>query len=376
MINILFANLMIVFYLYSFGKKVLSSKRMWGLEVVLFVLLEVSSYFHYIEWRYVVVMLGVIGYVLIKYMDTTSYKLLMSSLFIGCLVVSEVLSASLMHMVIGVEAMDYKMGEYTLLLVFECLVFFVLLYGVYIGWYRKKYLPKYTWMLVVLPVSSVLLMLNLKEYFMLFKEDVFVVMSIFGVLVSNVVIFYLYFKVLDMYVLEKELRQLEMQYDAMSNLYGSSASFLHEVTHRLFKMKNMETKVLKYEVDGLCSFLLQQFRSTQTNCLALQKAINRYMQQIIESGIQIKIMMDYIAFEHLDVLFMELIELGIAACKECVKERYICFKSDKNHCVVLHMECAGYIDGNAITIPNKAKMFCEKVSGTTKLTIVFEGDNL
>ena len=76
MINIVFANLMLVISLCWFMEKVLSSKRIIGIEVILFVLLEVSSYFKDIECRYVVVLLGIIGYVMIKYKEKTNYKLL------------------------------------------------------------------------------------------------------------------------------------------------------------------------------------------------------------------------------------------------------------------------------------------------------------
>ena len=132
---------------------------------------------------------------------------------------------------------------------------------------------------------------------------------------------------------------------------------------------------MKCEVYGLCSFLLQQFRSTQTNCLGLQKAIHRYRQQIVEYGIQIKISMDYVVFEQLDALFVELLELGISASKKCVDNRYIHFKSYKSHSVVLQMECSGCLDASGI-VCDRAKVFCEVDKGVSKLTIVFNGECL
>lgn len=378
MINIVLTNLMMVIFLYRFLEKVLSSKRIFGLEVCLFVLLEVSSYFQIIEWRYVVVVIGIVGYALLKYKDAIGYKLLMSCVFVVCLVISEVVCASLMHSILGINAADYRLIEYTLLLICVYLLLYVMLFSVvkWMNLYKRKHLPEYTWLLGILPVTSILFLLNLKEYFSLFRQDVLLISSLFGVLFANVIIFYLYFKVLDRYALEKQVNHLENQYLAMSTLYGSSASFLHEVTHRLFHMKSMPVNEIKNEIDDLCGYLLQQFRSTQTSCMVLQRVIQENYKKLVEKNILVKVDMDYVEFQQ-DNLFSLLMDMGIRLCENVEGNRFIHFKSRCiNDRVVLCMECSGVLLSDDVNEICGCKVFYEQKNKIAKVTLVFEGDSI
>ena len=226
---------------------------------------------------------------------------------------------------------------------------------------------------MVLPITSIVLLLNLEDYFGVFKQDVFVVLGLFGVLFSNIIVFYLFFKLLDMYVLEKEMHRLENRCMSLSNLYSASASFLHDVTNRVFYLNKLDGDALKYEVSKLCTMLFQQFRSKQTICIALQNSISKYESRLIEYGISLKVDMDYVEFDNSEI-FDCLLEMGIVACSS-VDERFITIKSTfVNQCVVLRMCCAGKckeIDEIRRNV-DCSKVFYEW-NGFSEITMVFHG---
>lgn len=373
MIRLLLCNFLIVGSLWMFCNGLMSRKYHNYLhELVLFLWLCGSSYCGFLWLRVCLVVLGCFWYVYSKYVAIGWFRMLVLCIYLGCLMISEWVCVSWYRIVSGLDFSDYNTGFYVMLLCSVFLLVFVLLYMVYqmIGVYKRKYWIKNVWMFCVLPMSSLILFLNIEDLFSLVVFDELALIGLFGVLVSNVMVFLLYRQVVKMDVLKEEYDVLESKYDSLHSLYVSNCRFLHDVSRRVFKLKNDNDNELRAGLDEMCCVLFQQFHNLQTDCIPLRNVLMKYQKELGEWQIDVHSDMQIWHSSFCEELFTRLVEYGIAACKNVDGMRSMMFSSYHFHNVDVLKCVFSCNDEYDVDVPFENMYSRRFVDGFCELTFV------
>ena len=127
-------------------------------------------------------------------------------------------------------------------------------------------------------------------------------------------------------MLKQEYAFLDDKYHSLHDLYASNCSFLHEVTRKIFKLKNDDSE-LHTGLDELCCVLFQQFYNTQTDCIPLRNVLVKYQKKLREWQIDVHSDMQIWHSSFCEELFTNLVEYGIAACTSVDGIRSMMFSS-------------------------------------------------
>lgn len=377
MINVLLCNLLMVIGLRLFSCGLMSRKyHHYFHEVVLYAILCVSSYCGFI-WLRVLVVIGVCSwYVCSKYVAIRSFQILVLCVYFVCLRMSEWVCASVFHKVEGLSAYDYGTGMYALLLCFTFMMLFVLLYVAYqmLYAYKMKFWMKYVWMLCILPVSSLLLFLNIEDVFVLFVFDELVVVALLGVFLSNLIVLFMYRQVVELCVVKEKYMELENKYFSLHELYASSCVLLHEVSRKVFLLKNESDDALRLGVQDLSGVLFHQFHNTHTNCASLRKVLVKYQKELGEWQIDVHSDMRIWHSSFCEELFECLMEYGISLCQRVSGLRSMIFESyEYHHMVVLkYVVSCNEKDMVDVKIPFGEMHSIKIVDGFCEITLVFD----
>ncbi|MBQ9841213.1 MAG: hypothetical protein IJO78_06450 [Erysipelotrichaceae bacterium] len=329
MINILLCNLLMVICLWWFSQSLMSRKyHHYVHEILVFVMLCVSSYCGFVWLRVLLVIVVCTWYVCSKYIADKQFQMLVLCVYFGCISLCEWLCASVFCQLEGLRMYDYGTGLYTLLLCFTFLMLFILLYMAYqmLYVYKKKCWMKHMWMVCVLPVCSLVLFLNMKDLFLMFVFDELVIVALVGIFFANLIVLFLYRQMVELYMLKQEYAFLDDKYHSLHDLYASNCSFLHEVTRKIFKLKNDDSE-LHTGLDELCCVLFQQFYNTQTDCIPLRNVLVKYQKKLREWQIDVHSDMQIWHSSFCEELFTNLVEYGIAACTSVDGIRSMMFSS-------------------------------------------------
>ena len=331
MVNMLLANGLLLLNLYWFLKEYVRHYRRGDAIVYLggFICLLLSSYAERIEIR-ILFAIGIL-YIFVVYMCKLDYsqKTMLFIIFLVVVVVSEIISASVMNLVFVM--IDYTTLLYTLLLLVSNGITFVILYIVkkYLMLYLKHQMPKYVGVFLILPFATIVLLLNLKDYFSLFRSDFLVVLSIVGIILGNLIVFYSFLQIMKVVELQRENACLEVKYETIAMLYKNNSQFMHDITRKIFLLKG-KMDVKDYQgIEDLVIDLnyksLKQFNTVNSNSVVVSSILNFNLQSIMEHNIQVKTEIVYNNFSFLLSqdemrLFTLLIENGIASCKTVGEE--------------------------------------------------------
>ena len=281
MINVLLANFALCMSLCWFCISLLARKNpLYVIEVVCFLYFVGTSFSGSMLMRILLVIIGILLYVQIQYVGKKGYKLFISIVYIACIVISEIFCASLLHGMWNVGMYDVYTLPYTFVLLMAYFLVFVLLFvvGQYIDGHRRQCVCKGAWMLLVLPIATVILLLNVKDYFLVFQNEGLFIIGMFGIVCANGVVLYQYRQIQQVYALSKKLEQEQQDYMILENLYVSCTKVLHDLTHGLYRLKGVSDMSLRSEVDSLCLVAMKQYYSKNA-------MLNKYHHLFSEYGI-------------------------------------------------------------------------------------------
>lgn len=233
------------------------------------------------------------------------------------------------------------------------LIFFSIAY-VYLSKYLKMYdLPKYTWFIFILPILTIILLVNVNDYFTLFESNpntliYIVILALFNL--TFAIIFLLainstYMKIkLETTKHKEEL--INSKFDLLTQHYSYNFNFLHDLLHTCNRINlfldNSDYNNVKKEIEKLSKQTFKEFNTIYTNSVTLNYIINVNLNRIKENEINIKAVLEYNNFENLDFytqleLFDFLIIFSIECCmKVDISQRIIIFKSKikSNHIIL------------------------------------------
>ncbi|MDO4467228.1 MAG: hypothetical protein Q4C49_09515 [Bacillota bacterium] len=194
--------------------------------------------------------------------------------------------------------------------------------------YKAKHdMDKTSLLILSIPITTMVFLLVIKNNFELIKKYPNVLFIMVCLIVSNVVMIYLYFKMLDSTQLkirlatETERNRLSQEHiQLLSEQYENNFNFLHELLHKVHDISIKEEKEF-IELSNTIDF---HFNSMMTNSLALNACLNRYAGVIEKEKIVVRTTI-YDSFSMMDFskqieLFDSLLKVGIDNCKNCSLE--------------------------------------------------------
>ncbi len=256
---------------------------------------------------------------------------------------------------------------------------------------KKKYGFRYNQLILVLPFITSLLILNIKDYFLMVRNYPVIILILIGLMCSNFIMLFLFFQSIRSIRLETELEISQNRINLSKNhiklldeQYENNFNYIHSLLHDIHQIN--ESYQIK-ELDDMAKKIDMHFNSMLTNSLSLTAVINRNISSIDRNKIKVRTTI-YEPFMNIDfekqiLFFEELIKTGIDNCiNSQEKDRILIFQIKRiNHLLVIRFvtpnqgyrinkNVCSYLSNNEITEFNE--IFDEKLATITYLFMISE----
>lgn len=159
------------------------------------------------------------------------------SLILGSL--AEFLSMIVMYFLLNLGPQtDISSPVYFLALILSNFIFFI--FANMFIYIKKTYSPdtpqQNSWKILIVPFSTILIFMNISDYFSLVQDNISVLICFIFLVLSNVITLFYFYRLLNIVNLEKQLlveKQLkektELGYKLLSNQYNNNYTLLHVI---------------------------------------------------------------------------------------------------------------------------------------------------
>lgn len=245
-------------------------------------------------------------------------------------------------------------------------------------------LPKYSWLIFILPITTTILLLNVENYYNLAQNNKVLIIIIVGLFLSNLIFIYIFFKSINLIKSNKDLEiskykenVMKIEYELVNQHYVSNFNFLHDLLHSYQILnENFEKKdfvSLKENLQEMSNTTFKKFNSIYTNLPLLNVIISSRLDDLKSNNINIKSNIEYNDFNFIElsdqtILFSTLIDLGIEANKYSqTNSKYIIIKAQK----IMENLIIQTMFSNYIAKHKENQYFLEKLlkNYSTKITI-------
>ena len=382
MLNMLLGNLLILINLYIFSEKLLKCKVknkfiVFG-SIVFGALILCSRSYPSLQLYGSFLMMGFYFlFVIILYNGKLLSKIVLIIAFIMVVSISEVIVANMFNLLFELQTNDLNTVLYALALITSSILTFLAL-NVIVQWIQlQKYakLPKTTWLILVLPITTFLFILNISDYFETFRTNAMIAPIIFGLLVANFISIYIFFQTIHSMNLKNEIKSMQIKYDTINSLYQNNFNFLHDT---IWKLNDMYKKVQKEEYDHLdkdieelSELALKKFNIINTNSSIVSSVLNYRLEDITNHDIQVKTDLLYNDYSFLPMqaqndLFSLLVNLAIDSCIfTSIPNKIVVLKSEKIHTNVV-LKCVFTFDQQNMKLDSYIISEIEKMVSANK----------
>lgn len=337
MINMLIGNLLLLMNLCVFSNQMLKQKYKSKIIIPLFVIFGVlvlaSRSYPSLQLYGTFIMIGYYFlFVFNLYTGTIVQKVLTVFIFVAIASISEVLAANIINLLFDLSSADLNTLLYTFALLFSNALTLAML-GIiskYIQLNSKMKLPKATWFIFALPLTTFLFIISLNEFFEAFRNNIFVAPITIGLLIANFVTIYIFFQTIKTLELKNEIKGMQVKYDTINTLYQNNFDFMHDTIWELNHIyKNIEQKEydgLSYQIEELSNNILKKFNVINTNSTIISSCLNYRLGDIVNYNIQIKTDIIHNNFSFLPIqiqneLFASLINNAVDSCIASKKDK-------------------------------------------------------
>lgn len=220
--------------------------------------------------------------------------------------------------------------------------------------FKDSNLPKYTWLIFILPVTTIIYMVSIENYYEIYQNNVILVFILVGLFISNLVVIYIFFRVTEMISLKKEMELIQVKeqmtkqkLDLLDQYYKNNFDFLHDFLNQCNSLRKLinECKIedLKNEMNKLIDFTYREFNTLYSNSAVLNTVLESKKETIINNNIYIKTTMEYTDFSFMTLydqtkLYSNLLDLGIFYTKmNNNDQRTIIIKSfNQDNQIIIH----------------------------------------
>lgn len=208
--------------------------------------------------------------------------------------------------------------------------------------FRENELPKYSWVMLILPITSILLVLSIDDYYFLIGNDSLILVVV-GLFLSNCISIFIYYKtvkeVIDKGKLAKILEETSTKNEYLNKLLQQHNVFLHSIRKQ---SQDMLAFLDKKEYEGLSEYIKNVYSDTtnvynmiNSDCEIVDMIINDCLYIIKNNDITVRVKIEDTDFFPLDYVHTEsmfnlLIDLGISECIKTKEEtRVLVIKSKR-----------------------------------------------
>lgn len=346
MITMFIGNLLLLTNLTIFANKLLHPKinNMYviiTLILIFSIILSSKSYPFLQEIGTYIMSSCYIIYIFLFYSGKIRTKINTIILFLAFASLSEVFCSNTMNILFNLEQSDLNTYLFLFTLLSSGFLTFIMLHFVakIVIIITQYNYPKISWLIIILPFSTVVFIFSLSEYFGTFRNNYFVAITFVGLFVANFFTIYIFFKTIKAIELEKEMKQMKMQYDTLNTLYQNNFNFLHDTTRKLYHLNgyliNQNYTELSNQIQDLSAQLLNKYNTINSNSSIISSIINYKFEDIYNYHIQIKTDIIHNDFSFMNIqlqteFFSLLLNNSIDSCIASNQEhKLIIFKSKK-----------------------------------------------
>lgn len=276
---------------------------------------------------------GYIIYLLCVYNSSIIKKVLVLLSFILFNAIGEILAASILNVFLGLNATsNISSFQYTVAILLSTIIICLFL-TLFIKIIKFSYwgdLPKYTYLITILPITTFFLLINIQDYFYLLRKHEMLVFTMIGLLISNFVIVFIFLKTTSSLKLKNELemtkiekKSIDFKYELLNSQYKANYSFMHDTIRAIMKMEsllaNERYAEFKSELQSLNNRMLRGLNIVNSNSSIISPIINFRLEEMLNNDIDFKSVIEYTDFTFLDIyeqryIFDTLLEIGMLQC--------------------------------------------------------------
>lgn len=185
-----------------------------------------------------------------------------------------------------IYSLSYLLG---LCLSYILLITFNLCYLKLSRYIKNNDIPKYTWIIFIAPLITILLLVSENDYFKILKNFPQYGMVLILFILYNILNAFILFLIIrstniksDLKLQEHKAKTLELKYQLVSQHYLYNFNFLHELLHSYKDINNLinkhEYNKVKEKVNTLMDDTYKEFNSIYSNSIVLNYLINERLQ--------------------------------------------------------------------------------------------------
>ena len=215
-----------------------------------------------------------------------------------------------------------------------------------INFVNNNNLPKYSYFILVLPISTIMLLLSIEDYFVLITDHINIQIIILGLFASNIITIAVFSKAIESINVKNQLmmtqqkkEEFEGKYTLLEQGYKNNFNMLHNVLNicadlrKSFDIKSYEDT--DYHISKLSELVFKEFNIIYTNSHVLNTVLSNNLSTINKYEIEIHTVIlfnefHFIQMQDLIDVFTSLIQHSISSCISAKSsERIIVLKTVK-----------------------------------------------
>ena len=174
---------------------------------------------------------------------------------------------------------------------------------------------------------AVLLIININDYYQSVVNQTFFIFIVIGLLISNLVCIYIYYKTVTTIAkdaeLEIQLKKAEIQNESANQILSQHNVFLHDIRNQSIDMMKLLKKgnytELENYINGIYSDSINIYNMINSNYKIVDVIINDRLYIIKNNSIQLRIQLECTEFPpcndmEMEMIFKYAIDTGIQAC--------------------------------------------------------------
>lgn len=201
-------------------------------------------------------------------------------------------------------------------------------------------LPKYAYSIFILPITTILLLININSYTTIFQENSGVLIILIGLALSNFITFYIFNKIV-VYIHKDEKQKQEKQLvdnklQITQQLVNIQNKTLHDIRGQsnamLYLLENKKYDDLQNYLHNTFLRTINLYNGANSNCIELNEALQRYLDKLNERYFELQITLKNTSFpiesKSLSFLFSEVIHMIIKYASEDYQRKTLAVKSN------------------------------------------------
>ncbi len=347
------SNFLVLLNLFLLLRKTLKFRYVLKKTIIIFIFAFVILYLVNITGLSLIktIFLLIIYLILIILLSQESFLKKVLVFFFFCLFsfISEIVSANIMNLLTGLsDIIGLLTLDIVLAVILSNFILFLLchilikLYNLY----DIANLPKFSWIILVLPCTTLLLILNIDDYFYLFRYNILLALTILGLIASNFITIFIFYRNLSSLNLKNELvvskineKHYKKLITLLNNHYTHNFTFTHDILKKTISLKNDFDRQIysssSIKLNELVEISFKQFNMIFSNSSIVNSLLNENIDLLKKFNISFTSTIEFNDFAFLTDfdeyrLFNSLMQLSIeATIKNVNNKKDIILKTKK-----------------------------------------------